>query len=1076
MLITLQLYLLFSISAQNNVDQKWILKLAPQTPPAALKSLMAKSNMNLEFHANSQYISIQLEGAYTKKNIKDAKEIFQLRKSVSILDFEQNTPFQLSTIPNDARILHQWSLDNQGQAGGNIGADIHAFAAWDIQTVGEGILGIIDTGIDYTHPDVAENIWQNLAEDADEDGKVLEKINGIWQLDPGDLDGIDADNNGYIDDLIGWDFVENDNNPFDDNGHGTHVAGIIGAKGNNNIGVTGIAWSSQLMALKAFDRYGTGQLSNILPALEYARKMGVLLTNNSWGSIHYSQFLLEEILEAEKDNQLFVAAAGNNGRFNPHTPVYPAAYSLQNIISVAASDDKDRVASFSSYHPDWVDICAPGKNMYSCLPGNEYGYKSGTSMAAPMVAGALSLLHAKNPSLNPRDMVYAVLAQADIKADLFGSSRSGGRLNLFKLLSFQNKQRLQAHFEGPMEACINTPIEFKNTSKTQDPDLSTYRWEVNGQFAGKDSNLTYSFDQTAWYEVKLIVREGNKSDEYLSPIHIKEKAEADLGNDTSICAAAFVLFANSTDHNISWKRYCPPPGNCYSIKDDSIRLGTYGGDLMQLDDQRYILTDSLDQIVEISNQPVFSANHPIGNYNAYGLYFESAQPPQGLVLGQRKSDLDFGLGSCHTLSNSVEIAFSQTQTLGNKPMLRIRESGMYILEIEDACGNIARDTLDVQLSGECVWPGDINADGMVSLIDFLALGVANGASGDSRINPSTEWKGQTATNWNQAFAPENFLAPAINFKHADANGDGLVDLLHDKQAINQNLGFDYLLDSLPTHSGISFALEHVNTIFYGDGDTAAIEIAMHLEAEGSKDVQDFYGATFSLNFSDPISRMPTLDFNNSWLGPMEQLGLFADGSRNSFGSQFLPRDRKRLSFGMVSSNRTSSFGRGRIAGTIIIVVADDIVEDSLRSGISGFSISSDYMMIIDANGNPVSTISANSLDALDVEIDWSQAKQIQDTSSLPFGATEFNAKQESNLLIAHPNPFDDILIVEYAIPQETNGELNIFNGVGQRVHNIQIAPDRNTLQLDTSSWAKGIYFLKLQIGQKSYVYKFIKQS
>ncbi|MEM6801363.1 MAG: S8 family serine peptidase [Bacteroidota bacterium] len=1126
---------------------------------------MSKSSQyKLQVHAGSQYVSIELKGKYGPGNIKAAEEIIALRKMAPIIAYEQNAAFQLSSIPNDPGLSNQWALNNQGQRGGNIGADIEAFAAWSIQSEGAGILGLIDTGVDYTHPDLVENIWQNLAEDADGDGRVLEQINGIWQLDPGDLDGIDADNNGYIDDLVGWDFVENDNNPFDDNGHGTHVAGIMGAKGNNNIGISGIAWSTQIMALKAFDRHGTGQLSNILPALEYARNMGVLLSNNSWGSIHYSTFLLEEILEAEKEGQIFVAAAGNNGRFDPSAPVYPAAYPLQNIISVAASDDRDRLAGFSSFHPEWVDLSAPGQYIYSTLPAGSYGFKSGTSMAAPMLAGALSLLHAQRPDLGPAEMKSLLLAQVDLHPDLFGSSQSNGRINVYKLLSSQSSSTLRAHFTAPKEACIQSEIEFRNTSILPNPDQGSYRWEVNGQFVANTSHLDYMFEEVGWYEVKLFLSEGGSTDEYMSPIHIKEKAQANLGNDTSICASTYVLFANSTDHKISWKRYCPPPGNCYSMKQDSIRLEVRGGDLMELDEQAYILTNASDEIVEISSTPIFSADHPLGSYQIHGIYFESAQPPTGLRLGELKSSLDFGLGNCHIFSESVEIALSQVEKLGDKPMLRVKESGSYILELEDACGNLSSDTLTLTLTGECVWPGDVNADGLVSVWDFLALGIANGSSGIPRTNPSTRWEAQSASDWNQNFSSDNLLAPDINFKHADPNGDGIIDLNQDKQVLNQHLGFSYEIDSLSHHAGLSFYLQHEQTTFFGDGDTAAIEISMYLSGEGDKEVQDFYGAAFSLNFSDPISRMPSLDFSTSWLGPMEQIGVFTDGSRRAFGSQFLPRDRKSLSFGLVSANRLSSRGRGRIAGTIIIVVADDIVDDSLSSGISSFSVNADQIFVIDRDGKVLSSISASSLSGLDMQINWEEANR-QENESAPFkwvdvqlthqashvkinwtvenevdimhyvlersldgssfrpikelaakalfkGKSQYQVldkdilnlprqqlyyrikRMEKNgaffysnirkvelqssmgapFLSAHPNPFSSELSIEYRLSQLDDAALTILNTLGQEIWTTQVKKKQDSFPLKTQSWPKGIYFIKLQTEEKSYIHKLIK--
>jgi subtilisin family serine protease len=247
--------------------------------------------------------------------------------------------------PNDAQFKKEWGLNNTGQAvdftAGTPGADIGALRAWGVTTGKKSVVvGVIDTGIDTTHPDLASNIWINPGENCA----------GCRS------DGIDNDHNGYVDDWRGWDFVNNDNNPFDDNGHGTHVAGTIGAIGNNGTGVAGVNWNVQLMPLKFIGADGTGDVASAVLALRYATAMGARVTNNSWGDDQYSQALADAIAEADAHGDLFVAAAGNESNNNDLSPRYPAGFDLPNVISVAASDSTDHLAYFSPHrdgHCGW---------------------------------------------------------------------------------------------------------------------------------------------------------------------------------------------------------------------------------------------------------------------------------------------------------------------------------------------------------------------------------------------------------------------------------------------------------------------------------------------------------------------------------------------------------------------------------------------------------------------------------------------------------------------------------------------------------------------------------------------------
>ena len=251
--------------------------------------------------------------------------------------------------------------------------------AWDISTGSDSLIAvIIDTGIDYNHSDLQANMWKNPSEIPN--------------------NKVDDDKNGYVDDVYGVNTITGTGNPLDDQGHGTHVAGIIGAVGNNARGVVGVNWRVKLAAAKFLSSAGTGSAANAIKAISYAtelKKAGhkVIATNNSWGGGNYSKPLYDAIATASDAGVLFIAAAGNNSSDNDYTPTYPSSYAIPNIISVASLMNTGGLSSFSNYGWRSVHIAAPGSNIYSTVRNDGYAYKSGTSMAAPQVTG-LALLTA----------------------------------------------------------------------------------------------------------------------------------------------------------------------------------------------------------------------------------------------------------------------------------------------------------------------------------------------------------------------------------------------------------------------------------------------------------------------------------------------------------------------------------------------------------------------------------------------------------------------------------------------------------------------------------------------------------
>jgi subtilisin-like proprotein convertase family protein len=340
----------------------------------------------------------------------------------TVLFAQPNYRIHVDAIPNDPGFNQQWGLNNTGQNGYQPGHDIHAPAAWDITTgSGNTIVAVVDSGIDYTHPDLVANIWTNP----------------------------NVNQDGFFGDLHGYNFVNNTGDPLDDFGHGTHVAGIIGAVGNNAIGVTGVAWHVQLMALKFLDSQGNGNDVGAIEAINFAVSHGATVINASWGGAGNDAALQSELQSAQKAGVIVVAAAGNNGKNTDLAPFYPADYKLDNIISVAATDRTDSLAGFSDYGVHTVDLAAPGVGILSTLPGGQYGIESGTSMATPYVTGAVALLHDLHPDWGYQQIIQRILATVDPLPTLEGKTVSGGRLDLAAALSLNDSS-------GPRVASATT--------------------------------------------------------------------------------------------------------------------------------------------------------------------------------------------------------------------------------------------------------------------------------------------------------------------------------------------------------------------------------------------------------------------------------------------------------------------------------------------------------------------------------------------------------------------------------------------------------------------------------------------
>ena len=480
----------------------------------------------------------------------DAIDIIEkLKKNPKIEYVEQNGIVQTTeTIPNDPNFLELWGLHNIGQDGGTDDADIDAPEAWDILTGGsEVIIAVIDTGVDYNHPDLADNIWTNSGEiGTDSFGNDKE------------TNEIDDDKNGFIDDVYGWDFVNDDNNPMDGDNHGTHCSGTIGAVGDDGVGIAGVNWTTNIMPIRFLGPNG-GSWADAIASIEYATLMKADIMSNSWGGSSYSYGLYDAISAAGDAGILFVAAAGNNYSNSDQYPAYPASYDLDNIISVAATDRNDSKASFSNWGLTHVDLGAPGVNIYSTLRNGKYGTYSGTSMACPHVAGAAGLIKAQYPNLTSDGLKARLLSGVDIVSSMEGKTVSGGRLNVFNSLSSDNMSPV-ANAGGTqiLSDADNSEAETVtlNGSGSYDPDgnIVSYQWFKSNSTVSltpigtDDKIITHSFPVNSDYQVTLIVTDDNGAtgtDTATIIINPNQLPVADAGPDQTITVDATVSFDGS---------------------------------------------------------------------------------------------------------------------------------------------------------------------------------------------------------------------------------------------------------------------------------------------------------------------------------------------------------------------------------------------------------------------------------------------------------------------------------------------------------------------------------------------------
>jgi hypothetical protein len=417
----------FTVAREKYVPGEVLVRFRSGTSAADISSI--NRSIGCEVIRQIEFIKVYHLKIISGRSVEEAVEIYNQNPRVEFA--EPNYIGEAAQgVPDDPRVINnaemwpddptfdpvrpeygrQWPLDNWGQTGGTVDADIDAPQMWRMITEADPdiIVAILDTGVDWDHEDLLENIWQNLAEDADGDGHTIEFVGPGWAFDPGDLDGLDNDGNNYIDDLVGFDFPDNDSDPDDPHGHGTHVAGTVGAVGNNGIGMTGVCWSVQLMPVRILDAGGHGNTADLCLGIDYAMHGEAKIINMSLQNYEYTHSLEFAVDRADQQGILVVAAAGNANRDIdvPGQESYPGSLPNLNVITVGASNHNDArwvwgAGSGSNWGAASVDLAAPGEEIYSTIPGDAYDWYTGTSMATPHVSGVAALCWTLERILDP---------------------------------------------------------------------------------------------------------------------------------------------------------------------------------------------------------------------------------------------------------------------------------------------------------------------------------------------------------------------------------------------------------------------------------------------------------------------------------------------------------------------------------------------------------------------------------------------------------------------------------------------------------------------------------------------------
>ncbi len=1290
--------------ALQGQEQRWLL------PPALTDRIAGTESRPVSLAAGWRLASLP-----ALPPAQDAARSQRLRA----LGAEPDQLWEAAALPNDPFLPQQWAFASQAPLPGQ---RIFAPEAWDAQSSAPGIIvAVIDAGVDWQHEDLADNIWNNLAEDADGDGRTLEFINGEWQLDPGDLDGIDNDNNGYVDDLIGWDFVNNDNNPYDDHfaGHGTHVAGIIGARGNNGKGIAGVAWEVQLMPLKFLDESGKGYTSGAIAALQYAADMGAQLSNNSWGGPLVSQALSDAIALTAQNNHLVVAAAGNNyGNDNDLNAFFPASYPFGHLVSVGSSDPEGKPSVFSNKGTLSVDLSAPGTGIFSTLPNNGYGHFSGTSMAAPMVSGALALLLASRPDLSPEAAIARLLRSAEPLPVFAGQTLSGGILHLGRLLEQPGRFRLDLAGQGAPRLAtssfahlllhnengisrlsqlgqggqVNWTRSFPANTTMQAIGEAPDGWVVAGKQGTQTIMAHWLYNgEPAW--IRTGVGPANAT---VSQVVVANDQWALAGST----ANSLWITAMDSAGSFLWGKEFPVSANSpfllgWEGKWLLIADG-WGGNPQQvggwvLSDQGNILdawTWTYPSAVSIQNialmdpdddpEPLIALNSPTSDGNTLGFLTLDDEEPSGnisqgitladagaawawasagggkwwlaaadtlqnnLILAKIQADfvvewanaipagstgqevvdllgrpdggglmlpnaslagnselsllgfdlrgqlpctsttaspfsvsfpwpvrspgsamattLAFTSASATMLTGSQLIApqlpcgvdtcqveaffllpegpfceedsliipsrslgasqwnwFVDDELASNQPVLRIEipddddpetllitlevsngacsdqmslllevepdylllpietsrcagsillrgpewassyqwldaqdqeigtaisqrftQTGVYRLLATDRCGSEVEQFISVTLTGDCVWPGDVNADGAVDQLDFLLLGLASGETGPARPNASSSYTQQQAPDWPDSFATALPWAPGINLKHADCNGDGVVSVDADGAVILQNRTGAFIPPAELQPSGLSLTLTlpQASVVL---GDTIPLTISVE---DSSGQSPPLLGLSLGIRYNLPLNNGVSFSVPPSWLGiPGQDMEPMISGKAGPNASEVT----------LVRTDRGNRLGQGKMIGGGVVIQIDDIGNNGVLGQQTYFTMDLTHAFAINAQGQrvPIHNLRVQGNQTVRILADTSGTNSVDNQLE--------NTWHEGWSIF--PNPTEDKVSVSLPLPPLPGTYLELMNLQGQILLQ-QVLQDQHT-SVDLSSLPSGMYLIRI---------------
>ncbi len=472
-----------------------------------------------------------------------------LNATPGVIYAEPDYVLKTNNTPNDEFFNLQWGIHNTGQniqgVNGINDADIDGIEAWDTSTGdADFVIAIIDTGTQWNHPDLDANIWSN----------------------PGEVvNGVDDDGNGLIDDVRGWDFWDNDSNPTDGSGHGTHTAGTVGAEGNNSIGVAGVNWQCELMPLRFLGPNG-GFTSGAISCVQYAHDMNVKVSNNSWGGGGFSNSLYNAINATKSVGHLFVAAAGNSNQNTDSSPHYPSSYNLDNIISVAATDNRDNRASFSNYGANSVDLGAPGVDIASTYTGNGYVWNSGTSMACPHVAGVAGLVYAQNPGWTYQQVRDQIFNSVRPVSSMDGITVTGGVLNA--------NDALDGGGSGNTPPTVTISSPGNNTTVTEGDNV-TFTGSANDD---EDGNITASIVWTSNLQGQIGTGGSFNRDDLVVGVHSITASVTDADGDDGTDGITLNVQSSNSPPSVS----ISSPGNNTTVTEgDSV---TFTGSASDLED------------------------------------------------------------------------------------------------------------------------------------------------------------------------------------------------------------------------------------------------------------------------------------------------------------------------------------------------------------------------------------------------------------------------------------------------------------------------------------------------------------